>query len=314
MSRKKHTRIIAASIAASLMLSLMAPYVSAEADSSDDLPVSAPIYALSETPLESQAKEWIGALAEEGGKTSPFAAWKNATLETSPIGPGTHSWIVLVKKKAETLGYLVIHAKEEGGFQLGEYGTGEWPLFNEHALRLSGIQLQPIIKARSERVYIHPLLNAWRVTDGASVHYMDAITGEMLPADDQRWDKQREQAESSVVGGKLAGTTDAHGKLAASLAVPSFNPYETLPWLTRKPLKLDGPDKLAAVLNGLTKEQKMRYTTLSFDNTYRAVWSVVGFNQWSDNQIYVALDSDEQGADRRYIPAEWLLAIGDFYK
>ncbi|MNR34166.1 hypothetical protein D3C85_1519130 [compost metagenome] len=142
---------------------------------------------------------------------------------------------------------------------------------------------------------------------------MDAVTGEMLPADDEEWGKQREQAENRLTG-ELAGTGDTHGKLAASLVVPSFNPYETLPWLTRKPLKLDEPDKLAAILNGLTKDQKMRYTTVSFENKYRAVWSVVGFNRWSDNQLYVALDSDEEGTDRRYIPAEWLLAMGDFYK
>ncbi|MHA7963816.1 hypothetical protein ACX93W_06690 [Paenibacillus sp. CAU 1782] len=314
MYRKNRTKKLAASIAASLLFSLMAPYASADVAKSDDLPKAAPVYyALSETPLESQAKEWIGSLIEDGGKTSPFSGWRNATLETSPLGPGTHSWIVLVKKKAETLGYLIIHAKEEGGFQLGEYGTGEWPLFNEHSLKLTGIQLQPAAKSRSERVYIHPLLNAWRITDGSNVHYMDAVTGEMLPADEEGWTKQSQKAEDGLAGDR-AGTGDTHGKLAASLVVPSFNPYETLPWLTRKPLNLDGPDKLAAILNGLTKEQKLRYTTLSFENKYRAVWSVVGFNRWSDDQLYVALDSDEEGTDRRYIPAEWLLAMGDFYK
>lgn len=312
--RKSKSHLFVLLTTAALLLSGSTPSVLAMSSETvnADKPgaVAAAANPLSDTPLETQAKEWINALAADGGKSSPFAAWKNASLETVPVGPGTHSWLVLVKDKQLTLGYLIIHAKEEGGFALGEYGTGEWPLFNEQALNLSDIQLQTTAITKTERVYVHPLQHAWKVSSGTQVYYMDAITGEMLPANDKSWRTQAESADAVLP----TGLADSHGIITASLAFPSFNPYETLPWLTRKPISIQGASQLAVLLKGLNKDQKVRYTTESFDNKYRAVWSVVGYALWSDESLYVALDTDEDGVDRRYIPAEWLLALGSFYK
>lgn len=306
--RKSWIRWTSACLMAALLMTSAVPVSSGAA---------AKEYVLSESPLEAQAREWVSELAGDtpsGDGGTSFSEWRDATLAVSPLGPGTHSWLVLLKKKDKTVGYLVVHAREEGGFLLGEYGTGSFPPYSEQSLQLSRLQAQPAAasKTHPERLYVHPLQAAWKLTSSGVERYWDAWTGESLPVDADGWSKQAE-ATSDIAA--VYGLSDEHGLLAERLSMASFDPYITLPWLTKKPIALSGGENRFVWLTAAVDNNKrLRYTAKSYERKLRQVWSVVGYDRWDDGQLYLALDNDEDDADRRYIPVELLAALGQFYR
>jgi hypothetical protein len=257
-------------------------------------------------PLEQQAQRWVDELAE----APSFAAWKKSSLIISPIGPGTHSWLVLLKQNSETVGYLVVHAVEAGGFQLGEYGTSNNPLFDERTLSRSIKQLELLQPAsNTEALYVHPLLAAWKITADKDTYYADAASGEVLPVQPSDW-----QAASTMklTNAKQMAVAD-HATLLKQVTIPSFNAFARLPWLTKKPLPLS-TSSYSSLFTNLNNKEQLRYTAELFDGQMLYVWSVVGYNKWNTGSIYVALEADENGSDRRYIPLTLLIELGHFYR
>ncbi|RIX59388.1 hypothetical protein D3P08_04340 [Paenibacillus nanensis] len=261
--------------------------------------------------IKEQAQKW----AEELSAQERYKTWRNAEIHVSPMGPGLHSWLVELTQSDKTIvGYIVIYATEEGGFQLGEYGIGAYPLFNEQALKLSLLQLelQPH-SIKAERLYGDPLHAAWRITSkqAAAVYYTDAISGEGLPIEkDEEWESEQKQltAENSRYG-----LTETDSKLKETFGLmASFNPYGRMPWLTKKPLVINEGD-YSSIFQNIHSNKEIRYTTESYKGKARQVWSVVGYDIWEGDQVYLALDSDEEGADRRYLPIELLVQEGQFY-
>lgn len=260
---------------------------------------------LPSSDIQKQAQYWVDELSAKQG----YAAWKGTSIAISPLGPGTHGWLALVQNSSnEPVGYLVIHAREEGGYQLGEYGTGPYPLFNETSLQFSLLQLELINKPNhAERVYSGPLQAAWRITSDSNIHYADAVTGEQLPViKDDEWKKRSGEPV------RLVGLTDARSKVKTSKLIPSFNPYARLPWLTKSPITITD-QKYAALLKLIGEMKEIRYTVESFEGKLLQVWSIVGYDTWEGGQIYLALGNDEEN-DRRYIPMELLAKQGQFYR
>jgi hypothetical protein len=257
-------------------------------------------------PLQQQAQRWVDELA-----ASPsFAAWKKSSLVISPIGPGTHSWLVLVKQNHDTVGYLVVNAVEAGGFQLGEYGTSNHPLFDEQTLSRSMQQLELLKPAsKTEALYVHPLLAAWKVTADKDTYYTDAASGEVLPVQPSDW------AAASAIKLTNTGQMQAADKatILKQVTLPSFNAFAKLPWLTKQPMPLS-TSSYSALFAHLNNKEQLRYTAELFDGQMLYVWSVVGYNKWSTGPIYVALETDENGSDRRYIPLTLLIELGHFYR
>jgi len=254
--------------------------------------------------VRKQAKLWADELSAKPG----YKSWKGSSIAVSPLGPGTHSWLAVIQNTSQIpVGYLVIHATEEGGYQLGEYGTGSYPLFNEQSLQLSLLQLELIPKQiKAERVYSHPLQVAWRITSRSVVHYTDAVSGEQLPVGkDDDWTPSGEQDHA-------AGLIEAGTNLKSSTVNPSFDPYGRLPWLTKAPIPLSD-QKYTALLKSITEKKEIRYTVESFEGKMLQVWSVVGFDTWNGGQLYLAL-SREESDDRRYMPIKLLVEQGKFYR
>jgi hypothetical protein len=89
------------------------------------------------TNLKSAIQAWITGLSNEPG----FEAWKKATWESLPVGPGTHSWLVVLRKDNLEVGYLIVGAMEDGKhYKLLEYGLGPQPLFSFNTLYQSMMQ------------------------------------------------------------------------------------------------------------------------------------------------------------------------------
>lgn len=257
-------------------------------------------------PVQQQAQRWVEELAVQPA----FAAWKKSTLIVSPIGPGTHSWLVLVMQNKNTVGYLVINAVESGGYQLGEYGTNSHPLFDESTLTRAIKQLELLKPATQiDRIYVHPLLAAWKITTEKETYYADAVSGESLPAKKEDWTNAA--AAKLDKAAPLLNTQKA--VLIKQVSLPSFNPFDKLPWLTNKPITLSS-NSYTPLFAKINNKEQLRFTAELFDGQMLYVWSVVGYNKWDNGQIYVALESSEDGSDRRYIPLQLLIELGHFYR
>jgi hypothetical protein len=301
MMRKKFIKLTAACVFTALVLYTGSIQQQSATAAANAVTTEVPLH-----PLREQVRHFVDELAVQ----PHFANWKQASLDITPIGPGTHGWLVLVKQRTETVGYLIIHAAEDGGYRLGEYGTGNHPLFDEQTLSRSLMQLELSHPAgQTERLYVHPLLAAWKITENQNHYITDAASGELLPVQQEEW----LAAASAELQAESSKQAPAKAKLIKHLSLSSFSPYARLPWLTKAPLSLNAGSfsPLFALVN---KKEQLRYTAELFDGQMLYVWSVAGYNKWDSGHIYMALEASEDGSDRRYIPLTLLTELGHFYR
>ncbi|MDF2835986.1 MAG: hypothetical protein K0Q63_1626 [Paenibacillus sp.] len=264
--------------------------------------------------LKEQARKWADELA--GTNDESFRKWHGAWISTAPLGPGTHSWLVLLKQNQTTVGYMIIHAKDAGGYVLGEYGVGEYPPFSAQSLKtaldklgLTGASMQ------ARRVYVNPLQAAWQVKSGtampdaANVHYTDAYSGEELPVDSAGWNRLSNNTDDA----KKHGLGIAHASVHASSSMPAFDPYGRLPWLTASPYSISS-DPSQLIQAAVNRGEELRYVCETFEGKMLFVWSVAGYTEWSDGELFIALASEENAIERRYIPVSLLMSLGEFYR
>lgn len=260
--------------------------------------------------ISDQARIFANQIASE----PPFTSWNHADLSITALGPGTHSWLVLVKNNKQTIvGYMVLNAMEAGGYQLGEYGLSSEPLFGGQSFEHSMLQLglsksTGTDKIGAERIYIHPLLAAWKITSDSTSYYTDAATGEQLPVTAEGWETsaETEQAQAAL----FQAHTDH--KLQKSHSIASFDPYAKLSWITNKPLNINSI-KYSSLLVKINGQQQLRYIAERFDGQMLYAWSVVGYHSWTSGHAYIALEAGEDSGLRRYIPLQLLLGLGSFY-
>ncbi len=260
--------------------------------------------------LQAQIAVWAQTLASAPG----FQSFGAAKIELMPLGPGTHGWLVLLKSitdDAEVVGYMVVHAQENGGYQLSEYGLGEYPLFAEQTLRQGLARLELLAQhdkkpLQVERLYPNAMLAAWRITDSkaslADAIYLDAKTGEQLPIDDADWAAQLQALESA----------DAYDSprlihLVSTVVAPeSFDPYARMPWLTREPLAARGPADVAAKLQA---GAELRFVSEWFNEQHLYVLPLAAMHQWNDGTAYAAVDQD----GLRFLPYSFLARYAQLY-
>lgn len=272
--------------------------------------------------LEQQVKLWSDALSNQ----PQFETWKKATPVIVPIGPGTHGWLVTFLLNRKPVGYMIVNATENGGFELGEYGAGDRPAFDPNTLYRSLIR-QGLITSFAEavkkplhleRLYLSPVLAVWRWTTAAGeTYYLDAWNGEALPVNDKMWD---EQVAASSASAKRISQTETLATVSQVRANPCFDPYERMPWLTRSPLSFD--QVRLHLPEYLDHKTQIRYTAELFRKTVLFVYPAIGYHRWnsglSENANYgssassVFLEMDDEGS--RFIPMTTLNALGHFYR
>lgn len=268
--------------------------------------------------LADQIQTWMDELA----KQKPFAAWSGAEFTVEALGPGTHSWYVSISAGGNIVGYMIVHATESGGFTLGEYGAGKRPLFDSETLKLSLVR-QGVIAAdsgqtsfRAERLYVSGVLAVWRiVTADLEVLYADAATGDILPTTDSSW-----RSSATVVQKDAAAafplSAGIRSKVYRNHYGSSFDIYAELPWLTNTAMKVKYAEQLTKPLEANTP---IRYVAELYDQTATFVWGIVGYQQWSNDALYLALEEpDPEGtglnSDLRYIRLSDLSPAGSFYR
>jgi len=257
------------------------------------------------SPLEKQVREWAAELARE----EPFARWKDAEFRIQALGPGTHSWLVIVKSGEETVGYMVVHAAEDGSYRLGEYGTGPNVLFSEETFRMSlaenGLVPAKDVPLAASRAYFHPFAAVWIVRVDGETHWIDAKTGEWLPLDAESWREMlpelRERSAEShppkaafVSGKRFLGET--------------FDAYESLPWLAgERPYAIKSAKKVQRrIAGGL----HLKYVTEPYGDLALYALPVTGYHAWREGRLDLALDM----AGHRFVPLETLQRLGAFYE
>ncbi|MFX3633075.1 MAG: hypothetical protein ACE3L7_12270 [Candidatus Pristimantibacillus sp.] len=294
--RKWMSHIISVTIVATVLLTASGVH----AEQAQSNPTNSPLASNHDHLLKSNISGWVSEIA----KQPSFESWKNAKFDVTPLGPGTHSWLAIVQGSKGVLGYLVIQALEDGGFVLGEYGLGSY-LYNETTLLQSMKQLELIpSKSKSEILYVHPLLAVWKIN---SEWYIDAMSGELLPLDK----KVLNAAMTNEQQFKSVGLSSGR-KLKSSLSNPSFGPYAKLPWVVDKPMQVSSTNSYKAVSSALDAKKQLRYTVERYNEQMLYVWSVTGYHNW-DETAFVALETNELGESRRYIPLQLLTELGQFY-
>ncbi|SFD56624.1 hypothetical protein SAMN05216378_0464 [Paenibacillus catalpae] len=257
--------------------------------------------------LHSAVRGWVDELA----KLPEFKAWNQAEFTVSPLGPGTHSWIAIVKNNDQTVGYLIIQAKENGGFALGEYGTGDY-LFNLSTLHQSLVQLELVssLSESNKALYIHPLLAVWNINGSEEDTYVDGMSGEWLPLEQASWEKTAKAEDGLAARYALEGDS----VITRAVRSRSFDPYSKMPWLIQKPIQASA-DNTSIVLKALSSKEPLRYTAERYDKEMLYVWSVTGYHSWgNDGTVYASLETDELGSSTRYIPLKLLAELGYFYR
>lgn len=267
--------------------------------------------------LKEQARLWANELSSSEDES--FRKWQGAWMSTTPLGPGTHSWLVLLKQSQTIVGYMIIHAKEDSaGYVLGEYGIGEYPPFSAQSLK-SSLEKLGLAGAgtsmQARRVYVNPLQAAWQVTGvgpavpGAETRYTDAYSGEELPVDYAGWTSLSDDAENV----NKHGLQLAHASILTYSAIPAFDPYGRLPWLTSSPYSISS-DPARWIQSAFGRGEQLRFVSVAFHGRMKYVWSVSGYSEWSSGELFVGLSSEENSEERRYIPVSLLGSAGQFYR
>jgi hypothetical protein len=247
---------------------------------------------------------------EQVQKDPAFSSWNNSDREIETMGPGTHQWIVTMKKNNEVVGYMIVGAQpfpsygtdgqpEKPSFVLIEYGIGEYPLFDNAALEGIGI-VQADIKSIKDvewvKWYGDALHALWWTVKGGEKVYFDAKSGERLPIhEDQLPDVQ-------APGGLLK---DA---LLQELKTLSFgSPNDSIPvgWAAH-PANIT---ETTADLKKTVSNDGSHYVASLYNDLILAPFYIVGYHQW-DSALFVSLEDE----GHRFISIDVLKAWGEFFE
>lgn len=270
-------------------------------------------------PLTEKFNEAVDRWIRELAKQPEFVDWTKATWRREPLGPGLHGWIVLLERGGKEVGYLVIGAKPDGQFILVEYGAGEYPLFSINTLYRSLVRQELIPSSMTveqfllredvsaERHYFGPFETVWAVTIGHDQAWLDAKTGEALPLDTAILQLAANETAQRFDADIPQDGEPAEAAVVRSLTTPDFDPYYHLGWLSKPGAPLQS---LQQVQHELAASRLVTYVTeLYGDNVIYAV-ATTGYQEWQSLGTYIRLDH----IGTRYIPAQLLLAEGEFHQ
>lgn len=258
----------------------------------------------SEATLAATINTWRAALAREEG----FESWQTAAWNSYPLGPGTHGWVVILTDHGQDVGYMIVHATENGSFRLTEYGTGNNPLFSLTTLYRSLVQQELIPSTTSYsdfvqnetiiqgRLYMDALTAVWKITLDELTYYLDAKSAELLPLQEDPTPKLKDD---------LPKATELSSK-AQTVLFPAFDPYDRLQWVQGQPLSVN---KLSELQNALNLQDQLTYVTELYNGQVTMPLAILGYQQWSSGDTYLILDH----VGPRYVRLQAALELGHIY-
>ncbi|WP_155990535.1 hypothetical protein [Paenibacillus graminis] len=210
----------------------------------------------------------------------PFTAWKNAGTKYYPLGPGTHSWLVNVMNGEQRIGYLIITAKEQGGYMLSEYGAGSYGLpYSLQDLHQFLVQQELIPSTNSGNFELTalyaPLLPVWKLTIDNKTMYINASVLQILP-----WSLDKAE---DILHAKSAGTGALSSLNTGLTPLPVYqtggqdNPYADLLWLSAPPLTPLSGDKFALAL---ASGGSLAFQSSGRNEAYGSPFMITGCQSW----------------------------------
>ncbi|NBI31194.1 hypothetical protein [Chengkuizengella marina] len=256
--------------------------------------------------FEQNINTWINNLKKQQG----FHEWDHAYWKSYALGPGTHNRLVIVlnKKSKQEIGYLVVGADSKGNYKLVEYGAGEYPLFSLNTLQttfdvtyLKDLNIPDIkdLDQFAERIYPNALEAIWKVNIDPYTFYIDAKSGEIYPIDSESINKTPREINYTL----YAGNTSF---IQHSLEKKIFDPFEKLKWVSNDPQPVNSYEDFQKTLHN---HEEVTYTEKLFDQAIRMPLAVIGYHQWDEGQLYIALE--QNGV--RYIHFMSLYPYGQFF-
>lgn len=259
-----------------------------------------------DSEVQRQVRLWADQLSSQ----KPFEDWKQATPDIQALGPGTHGWLATLKNASgRIVGYMVVHASQDGTLRLSEYGVGPGALFDpamlDRTLRENGLIGGEPDAYRATRYYAHPFAAVWQVAVGSDVYWVDAKTGELLPLVAEDWNRLRRQLSPAQTADAEPAPFD--GSSATCWIGEPFDAYETLPWVSGAPsLSVQDEEKVQRRLRG---SLHLRYVVEPYGEAALYAVPVVGFLAVSGGRLDLAVDMN----GTRFIPIGTLKQYGRFY-
>ncbi|MCR8655894.1 hypothetical protein [Paenibacillus endoradicis] len=252
--------------------------------------IHAKVHSLS---VKDQGELWVDELANQ----PDFESWKEAELTVSPLGPGTHSWLMLIQhSKLGTIGYMVIHSDGKGGYVLGEYGLG------------SDDSLQYLSTNRYKLRYYDPLHMVVSQQVNNTNQYFEPFTSEQYDLGSKHLIAAKVSTQKQI----RHGIAFSHALLTGYEYQSYFAPYDVMPWLTTTALNSEFEDD-TSIENLIEFGSQLRYTSSIWSDQVEAIYSVTGYHEWELFDLYIELQQDDENM-RRFIPFDYLLQQGNFYK
>lgn len=276
-------------------------------------------------PLETFVEQTVSDLAGH----LPFKSWQDASLDYTPLGPGTHSWLVTVADGAKPLGYLIISADDLGGYMLSEYGIGSELPYSlaplENTLAASGVlkqqqhsgkpEFSPLPKGSRVEALYSPVSPYWKVTlNGKAPVYIHAVTYDIIPSPGSS------TAPSSTGTTSIKRQTlNSFGAWTAATVINTEgeqDPYRNLTWLTKPALSIKNESDLTRLLPADSRKSLV-FTTTKQNAAFGAPFTLTGWQLWSPNNklepeiVYVRVP--QRNTDLiRFVPASHLIGPGKF--
>ncbi|WP_054958003.1 hypothetical protein [Paenibacillus dakarensis] len=277
--------------------------------------------------LETFAKQTIGNLSGH----MPFKSWQDAALKFTPLGPGTHSWLVMLENNTKPLGYLIITSDDAGGYMLSEYGIGSELPYSiaplEHSLAAASLvqagspgisAAHPFLPQGSKIEPLYsPMSPYFKITvKGKAPMYIHAVTYDMLPAPTSvdTANSMGQTAEKYTV----ISSSDALTPSPVTSTQGKQDPYLNLTWLTRPALTIKSGKEILRHLQANSRKSFV-FTSEKHNAAFGAPFSLTGWQRWSEEEhaksdiIYVSIPQRNQDLTR-FVPAQILIESGTFHE
>lgn len=257
---------------------------------------------------------------------APFTTWDEAKLEFTPLGPGTHGWLVTISDEGLPQGYMIISAEEDGGYILSEYGIGSTLPYSQAPLK-ERLSAEGLVKAGGSLPQgsivrkLYDVSPVWQVQlPGKKPIYFNALNSEALPDEPQQTHSTTKLVSVSLPAtakGLVTSSTSNHWFAATpSIATgDSMDPYDNLLWLTSSELTTRSSDDLR---NLLQEHSTLIFKSKKGNTAYGAPFNLTGWHRWSpanqENPAALYVSVPLRNTDTlRFLPASRLIGQGQFY-
>ncbi|WP_410511770.1 hypothetical protein PaeBR_17125 [Paenibacillus sp. BR2-3] len=274
------------------------------------------------SPAPQTLQDFIQITIDKLAKEDPFKGWKAGQVQYYPLGPGTHSWLVNVMNGEQRIGYLVIAAKDEGGYMLSEYGAGNEGLpYSLSDLRQFLVQEGLISSTYSGTPGLTPLYSAllpvWEITIAGKKLYINAAVPEILP-----WTSIKAEAVLKTEAAASNGISDPEGLSSPQTVYrsgQSSDPYDDLLWLKNPKLPVLSGDAFLVLLQ---QKGSLVFQSAGRNDRYGAPFMITGYQVWTSatntaetgtqnaDKVYAAIGP--QG--KRFVPLYLLHENGTLHK